>query len=380
MAVNDPETSRFAEYILSLGTASFVFGAKGISRTPVFCIYDGRLGTQHERSELDSYQHIIPVHEDLSVSGRHRRSDGIDIGCIQDWLNICDEHHAQCRGGLDHSVHDLISGLHVIDCHSRTVTNYSSATQKYATLSYVWGSQNPEIESFQKQLPTVLPKVVEDAVLLVQKLGIWCLWVDRYCVPQDDPRIRHLQIQNMGKIYGNSTLTIVGAAGADPHYGLPGVSSTQRKLQPAIRIRNFCLIGYCEPRTEIGGSSWNWRAWTYKEAILSKRRLVCTETQVHFECLGLHCNDSLSMPLRALHSPRGLFFPGVNFGKAFASSDDLRDPRTILHRINEYRHRNLSFDNDALEAVAGIFVIYSNLELSPISVRPSHLRQGGVES
>jgi Heterokaryon incompatibility protein (HET) len=118
--------------------------------------------------------------------------------------------------------------MHVIDCLSRTVVPSTSATKDYATLSYVWGNQLPGITEFQNRILGSLPKVVEDAILLVRRLGIRYLWVDRYCIPQDDTSTRHLQIQNMGKIYGNSTLTVIAVAGADLNHGLPGMSPTQK--------------------------------------------------------------------------------------------------------------------------------------------------------
>jgi hypothetical protein len=56
-----------------------------------------------------------------------------------------------------------------------------------------------------------------------------------------------------------------------------------------------------------------------------------------------------------------LFFESVDFGKAFPSSIKFRDQETILDRIDEYRYRNLSIDRDALDAMAGVFAVYSLL-------------------
>ena len=62
------------------------------------------------------------------------------------------------------------------------------------------------------------PKVIKDAFLVTKKLGYRYLWVDRYCIVQDDAQEKHQQIKNMGSIYENARVTIVAAAGSDPTY------------------------------------------------------------------------------------------------------------------------------------------------------------------
>ena len=38
----------------------------------------------------------------------------------------------------------------------------------------------------------------------------------------------------MDKIYAAAKVTIIAAAGSDPNYGLPGVSSTPREIDPFL--------------------------------------------------------------------------------------------------------------------------------------------------
>ena len=96
----------------------------------------------------------------------------------------------------------------------------------YVALSYVWGVAATSNAGFAHDVDNkILPKVISDSILVVRALRYRYLWVDRYCVPQDEEQLK-LQIENMGRIYKNAEFTIIAAAGDGPEYGLPGVSTT----------------------------------------------------------------------------------------------------------------------------------------------------------
>ncbi|ORX94759.1 heterokaryon incompatibility protein-domain-containing protein, partial [Clohesyomyces aquaticus] len=130
---------------------------------------------------------------------------------------------------------------------------------------------------------------VMDAITVALRLGISYLWVDRYRINQDDPDEKHRLITNMDKIYAGAEVTIIAAAGSDPHYGLPGVSSTFRSPnQYEVRIgsKNYMSL---PPLSRVGPDStrnlrWK-RGWTYQEMLLSRRRLVFTPHQMYFQCV-----------------------------------------------------------------------------------------------
>jgi hypothetical protein len=54
------------------------------------------------------------------------------------------------------------------------------------------------------------------------KLGMRYLWVDRYCINQDDPEEKHGAIRNKDSIYRNAFVTTIAAAGSGSDYGLQG--------------------------------------------------------------------------------------------------------------------------------------------------------------
>ncbi|KAF8850755.1 heterokaryon incompatibility, partial [Acephala macrosclerotiorum] len=156
-------------------------------------------------------------------------------------------------------------------------------------LSYVWGSSKEEFAIQKGAIPGPLPRTIEDTILLTTNLGYRYLRIDRYCIPQDNTANKQIQIQSMGEIYQNSVITVVAAAGSDPHYGLPGIGATLRERQPCVKVGNRTLV-YCPyVRKEIRNSKWNSRGWTYQEGLLSQRKLVFTPTQVYFQCSAMHC-------------------------------------------------------------------------------------------
>ena len=90
----------------------------------------------------------------------------------------------------------------------------------YAALSYCWGG--PKANKLQTTRATVasryegfdfrrLPRTLKDAVTTTRALGLDYLWVDCFCIIQDDEDDKNREIAKMSRIYGNSTVTISAA-------------------------------------------------------------------------------------------------------------------------------------------------------------------------
>jgi hypothetical protein len=192
----------------------------------------------------------------------------IEYNLIKKWLALCDEQHrAETPWQLSCVSRNiaLVSGMQVIDCCENVIVPYTSKNEDYIALSYVWGASNAQ-EWKPNSEAGFLPKLIEDAMVVVRMLGFRYLWVDRYCIPQNDEQLRQVQIQQMGKIYTESALTIIVVAGNDPDYGILGVSSTLRTSRPSILIDDHCLVGIRPPANEIRKSKWSTRGWTYQKA------------------------------------------------------------------------------------------------------------------
>ena len=230
-------------------------------------------------------------------------------------------------------------------------------------------------------LPDDIPKVVEDAITVTKTLSWRYLWVDRYCIDQQDEVHKNDQINNMDKIYKGATVTLVAAAGIDDSFGLPGIGGTCRALQPYAVVKRTVLAStLCDPEYSIHDTTWSTRAWTYQEGVLSNRRLVFTEQQIYFECKNMHCCEAIRKPLDILHRKRGRQGLRANVRRGYIENhcglsgtrryDDNADPcDSICNKFTQLRShlerftgRNLSHASDSINAFMGILREYASQE------------------
>ncbi|KAM3067281.1 hypothetical protein ACMFMF_009779 [Clarireedia jacksonii] len=315
----------------------------------------------------DDSQVLVMVDDtSTGISGRECSIDRIDFGVIKGFLSYCQENHKLCATMITIPIVDL----QVIDCKSGQIVSLPGE-EAYIALSYVWGSTKVDATDPKESLLSRAPKTITDTMALAIQLGISYIWVDRYCIPQDDEHRKRVLISKMGLIYSCATLTVIAAAGEDPEYGLPGVGTTKRKHATTIQVGSKRFAISRDVRRELAASKWNSRGWTYQEALLSRRRLVFTDSQFYFQCRAMHCPESLSIPLQRLHISTGERFPEtLSLWKAFPNRSVGNDLRSPMSRIAEFIHRDLKFDVDALNAFQGI------IEEFGISKRPVRFLSG----
>ncbi|KAG4434091.1 hypothetical protein IFR05_010426 [Cadophora sp. M221] len=200
------------------------------------------------------------------------------------------------------------------------------------------------------------PKVITDSVIAVMKLGLRYMWVDGLCIDQLNAHEKHVQISQMDLIYARAQITII-AATENPNDGLPGVVGSRGKIQPKVHLGGYTIASSLpHPQTLMARSKCITRGCTYQEGILSKRRLIFTDEKTLFECKCMHCTESLSLPLDSMHQtlgkgrfkkhipegPLGMKVPGMN-------------PWDIIRCISEFSKRDLSYAEDRINAMGGIF-------------------------
>ncbi|KAK4201330.1 heterokaryon incompatibility protein-domain-containing protein [Triangularia verruculosa] len=267
-----------------------------------------------------------------------------DFDAISEWLKTCATHSPSC--GYDGPILD---GARVIDCETRQVVR-AERSWRYLALSYVWGSK-PEywsMAAFGGFLPQPAPAVIEDAITATRRLGFRYLWVDRYCIPQDDIEEKFRQIRSMNHIYSNAFLTIIAAAGTDPSYGLPGVGERPRTAQRCERIGEYMLFSELpHPRDIIAKSHWASRGWTYQEDVLSRRRLVFTEKLVYYECQVCSFSEDRKNACERLEK-----------SKSVRNPTDTESTLEIFGHLSDFTSRQFSVESDILHGIAGIFKVY----------------------
>ncbi|KAF2094644.1 HET-domain-containing protein [Rhizodiscina lignyota] len=320
---------------------------------------------QYHRESIGMIGSIFIDHQTRSsqstISSRIVPPQLKDYSILRHWLHFCIENHGESCRGLQ-----LISvpRFQVLDCNSRQVIRVVDQI-RYTALSYVWGEPAPS-----KGPPFfALEQTIEDAIKVTLELGLQFLWVDRYCIPDDDATIRQAQINMMDMIYEGAELTIIAADGTGSGSGLTGVSKI-RPLQPRLNLRDYQLTSSLpHPVASVQYSTWYTRGWTYQEGLLSHRCFYFTEYQVYFECRHTTLQESIQEPeallahqTHLLEIERATSEPSSPFGIGETSrvfpaqylKQVQNDPWLLERRLGEFTSRSLTYGSDALNAFLGV--------------------------
>lgn len=322
-----------------------------------------------EEYSIDEGVRVVSV---CPAPGHHTRvlSAGVDYAHVRALLARCERAHMPAVSSdvevedaevVDPPLDLVLPELLVIDCGSERLVR-AGAGCRFAALSYVWGRSRDEgqhkgddddddEEQFQFDLgkrSRPLPRTVLDAMHVVRELGLRFLWVDRYCIQDSDgddvaaPGGRkHHTIENMDAIYRGAALTIVAASGAHSEHGLPGSRRIHRRLGTYSLDESSsetCYLHINEAHAEVSELVWSTRGWTYQEGLLSRHRLVFTETQAVFQCC---------------HHPQQRS-DNTNNSRIARAGD-------VFYRIEEYTRRRLTYPTDSLRAFLGVLRAFEKL-------------------
>ncbi|CAJ0554748.1 Ff.00g132610.m01.CDS01 [Fusarium sp. VM40] len=275
----------------------------------------------------------------------------VDFNVIKRWLALCEGQHGKlCNPPMQSR--SLPKGFTVINCVSRNLEPLP-AEAKFAALSYVWGASTSTSTS---KSASMFPRTIEDSIAVALGLGLAYIWIDRYCVPQQDCPEKLEQIQKMHEIYREADLTIVAAAGEGPDHGLPGISASRAKAPSVdLRIGSHRILSTGKSVQEtLRGTVWASRAWTYQEGLVSRRKLIFTDEQVYLHCMQREFRETIDQDYSLL---------------ARSDSDDLSTPFQcgILHLIpqkqglesvywliGDFSKRKITFQSDTLNALLGV--------------------------
>jgi hypothetical protein len=203
---------------------------------------------------------------------------GIDIAQVRQWVSRCENSHSDmCSNpnikGFAVAFPNL-EVLRLIDVEETCIVQMR-ALPKYVVLSYVWGSVSSlrltKANRNKLLVPgslgvawDMLPRTIQDAITLTQRLGTRYLWVDALCLLQNDSADLDRGVNVMDLIYEQAWLTIIAGYGHNADAGLPGVRQGSRKAyQNIVQIKPGVSLGVNTSLNELLASSvYNSRAWT----------------------------------------------------------------------------------------------------------------------
>lgn len=276
-----------------------------------------------------------------------------------DFARDCIAHCQKKHGGSCEQAREpkVAPFFRVIDCKTRAII-VAPPGCSYAALSYVWEAVPASQAMSGRSSRPVLDncsKVIRDSIEVALKINLQYLWVDQYCIDQSNAQDKHNQVRQMDFIYANAQVTIIAAQVKVEGTGLPGVTET-RRYRPSCTIRGRLIAPVLlDSRNSVKESKWATRGWTYQEGILSKRRLIFTDHQVFFECNGLECAEPLTLPLHSKHDERRKALEERVTYSRFGPGPPNIDPYKIIDHICQFSTRELTFQEDRLNAMSGIF-------------------------
>jgi len=342
------------------------------------------------------------------------------------WLDTCIGHHgAECaRPGWSAQLAPP-SGrdFRLIDVNALRVVVAAGEVPRYAALSYVWGATGKHALNLHKRNAASLgasllgqdrpvARTIMDAIAVTRRLGLSYLWADSLCIVQksefdpsdDDAAAREAQISQMHSIYGNAELTLVAASGGDAESGLlspreimpetqiactvlPGPSPTPSPtsaptstppvgFNPSSQSINI-LAPIAYPATY---STWDTRAWTLQEKLLSKRLLVFSPGGF----VTFHCRrGTLREDMPASHAGAAAGPPKIPWLElpergsiAYLPSarkewdGTLQIQRAAFFEeyaklVGQYSSREMTDSRDSLNAVAGLLRVLESMAVPP---------------
>jgi Heterokaryon incompatibility protein (HET) len=194
----------------------------------------------------------------------------------------------------------------------------------YVALSYCWGGEQPlstttaTLERYRRSmLPTSqasdesLPSTIQDAIFITHNLGFSLLWIDAFCICQDDQEEKAIEISLMPSIYRHAVVTIAATNSSKVKDGFLHPRKVAEETSAAFRLqwRDSGQDSYyplhqnkpasTEPYTDIllmqkpdnvdVEEPLDFRAWAFQERVLAPRvleygthrlRWICPSTEL----------------------------------------------------------------------------------------------------
>lgn len=301
----------------------------------------------------------------------------IDTTIIQEWIETCDRLHGpESQKTAPFLSTSKLEWLYLIDLEKQCLVKVDTAQNpQYIALSYVWGGMEmlkTTSENLEKMLQPgalidsqgtkgpKLARTITDAMDLARKLSCPFFWTDCICIVQgpgqEEIDERTMFLNEMAFIYANAYVTIVAAEGADGNSGIPGIGRCSEPRDTLWSEMQFpghtLLLGRdCDTRHALYGrdKTWSTRGWTFQESYLSRRVLVFTSI------VSFHCQKHTSCEWDLVpHGMRRGWIDRISF---VCNVPNWPDIAHYISVVLEYSRKNLSFDDDTLDAFAGVTTV-----------------------
>ncbi|CZR55653.1 uncharacterized protein PAC_05541 [Phialocephala subalpina] len=243
----------------------------------------------------------------------------------------------------------------------------------YAALSYCWGGPQTitttkiALHAHMKAIPLqACSQSIKDAVEVARGLHIQYLWIDALCIIQDATSDKLHEIERMGRIYKNATITISAANSSSATYGFLRPQRSPKIAQLSTGLTSqangpgkgcpteiiSCKVWYNrEPEHDHSAEPLSRRGWAFQEQVLSERILQYGSKGVTWHCL----DTDRTVPI--LHNfvqykPRSKASRPAILRRSAITKGQI-EFQLWTEMIEDYSHRFLTDQRDRLLAIAG---------------------------
>ncbi|KAI1178861.1 heterokaryon incompatibility protein-domain-containing protein [Nemania sp. FL0916] len=232
----------------------------------------------------------------------------------------------------------------------------SGVRAPYIALSHCWGGTIPyrTLRSNKEELCRCidyfeLSENFQDAFTVARRLSYRYIWIDSFCIIQDDKQDWLQQATKMADVYSGAELTISAARSPSFDDGFLGHRETDIELPFSDRLppgtKVYVRDGDALESVHQGINrqpSYHaplfQRAWAFQERLLSQRIIHFLKTEIVFECeesLWCECGEKDS-------------YEDSNYDKEVYRSS------TWEELVEQYVSRNLTYPMDTLPAISAI--------------------------
>lgn len=150
-------------------------------------IYVNNSGTGYERQFwlFPMEQPQTPRYGVLYSTARPVAADRADITLTRSWLEECRAKHQSELNHCTPVTLRLKMPLKVIDCQTRQVRALHKH-ESHVCLSYMWGKTTFKKTLDGLRIPEMIGKTIKDAMYVSRQLRVPRLWVDQYCIDQQN--------------------------------------------------------------------------------------------------------------------------------------------------------------------------------------------------
>ncbi|KAK3399162.1 heterokaryon incompatibility protein-domain-containing protein [Sordaria brevicollis] len=279
------------------------------------------------------------------------------LAVLKKWLHDCvHEHGSECRRRLsgeeiDESLPPLLP-TRVIEVGSLKGSGNCRLLEPngqrghYTALSYCWGSAPKADRPYLTTAKTLerhllglpwdlLPKTIQDTILLTRAIGVRYLWIDSLCIIQDSEADWEKEAATMGQVYAQARLVIAATTGADAEAGLfppqtyihLPASGKRPSLYFSNSVRQNSSLQHDYPLLT--------RGWATQEWVLARRVVFWTGVRMSWLCAKF---------VRDANIESGLADYGGLFAR-YTKWDQI---------VTRYSERDLTHPEDKLIAIKGI--------------------------